>query len=116
MPAPDVVLEEEEEDILYSGLNLTLRCGVTLSHFSVSFVTLSIQWLKNGHSLQKCSELIRDSNTSYYCLLTLTYVSYKIDSGSYSCRAEGTLTADYPLLRSNFVTYNTLDYNVADKL
>ena len=119
MPAPDVLLEEEEEgerpDILYSGLNLTLRCGVTLSHFSVSFVTLSIQWLKNRHSLQQCSELIRDSNTSYYCLLTLTHVSYKTDNGSYSCRAEVTPAADYPLLRSNSVTSNTLNYNVAGK-
>ena len=118
MPAPDVLYEEEEgerPDILYSGLNLTLRCDVTLSHFSVSFVTLSIQWLKNGHSLQQCSELIRDSNTSYYCLLTLTHVSYKTDNGSYSCKAEVTPTADYPLLRSNSVTSNTLDYNVAGK-
>ena len=88
---------------------------MTLSGLSVSFVTLSIHWLKNGDILQSCSELERDSDTSYHCLLTLTHLSYKSDNGSYSCRGDVTPTPQYPLLRPTSATSDTLDIHVSSK-
>ena len=89
---------------------------MTLFGLSVSFVTPSIHWLKNGEVPQSCSELEREFDTSYYCLLTLTHLSYKSDNGNYSCRGDVTPTPQYPLLRPSSATSDTLDIHVFSKM
>ena len=101
------------DGILHAGLNHTLRCNVNISDLTVPFVTVSIHWLKNEQILKSCSDL--SSSNSYHCLLTLTHLRYVSDNGSYSCRADVTPTARYPLLTARSVTSTSLDLRVASK-
>ena len=101
------------DGILHAGLNHTLRCNVNISALSVKYVTVSIHWLKDEHILKSCSDL--KNSISYNCLLTLIHLSYVSDNGSYSCRADVTPTASYPLLTARSITSTSLDLHVASK-
>ena len=85
-PPPDVsAMIVNAPNILYSGLNVTLQCNVMLVGVTDTHVTLSVQWLKNGRFFTDCSpHKISDSN--FQCDTELSYLSYKSDNGSYSCR------------------------------
>ena len=113
MPAPDVRLVEYTDEILYSGLNLSLQCVVTLSDLSVPYVTVSIEWLKNNNHFTNCAKLISISDSIIHCLLEFTPLSYTRDDGSYSCRAVIHSKPSYPFLRSQTILSNSLNINVA---
>ena len=72
-------------NILYSGLNVTVQCNVILVGVTDTHVTLSVQWLKNGVVFMNCSPH-KMSDINFRCVSELTYLSYKTDNGSYSCR------------------------------
>lgn len=119
VPPPQVQLTEldrPDHGILYSGLNLTLRCSVNVSELGAGFVIVSVHWLKDGASLRDCSQLKRESDTLYYCQLTLTHLSHISSSGSYSCRAVLTPKTDYPLLKSRSSTSDNINLNIASKI
>ena len=113
VPAPDVRLVEYTDEILYSGLNLSLQCVVTLSDLSVPYVTVSIEWLKNNYHFTNCAKLISISDSIIHCLLEFTPLSYTRDNGSYSCRAVIHSKPSYPFLRSQTILSNSLNINVA---
>ena len=85
MPTPDVLLEEEEEgerpDILYSGLNLTLRCGLTgdpklKGHW---------QWMRRGVGKDEFSTVPSSTISSNSSHSVIHYEETRSGSVTYQC-------------------------------
>ena len=120
VPPPNVSLEmvnSGPDELIYAGLNLTLQCDVVLDKLNVTYVTVSVAWLKNGENFITCSDLHQHSETSLQCLQDLiSPLSYKTDNGSYSCQVTVTPRPMYQFLIPRIFMSDTIDLQVASKV
>ena len=114
VPLPRIsVAPVNRPDVVYAGLNLTLRCDMTLIHLTDEHVRVSLEWLKNGNSFTSCSEVRRRSGSEFFCLMSFTHLSHRNDNGSYSCSVSLTPLAPYTFLKAHTVTSSSTTLQVA---